>query len=55
MTNEKTVEKLISVDVLDKIKSYVIRIKNTGMGKKQSLEFIEKYIEGVKAESEDKR
>ena len=39
-------------DVLDKIKSYVDHIRNTGMGKKKSLEFIEKFIEGLKAERE---
>ena len=38
--------------VLDKIKGYVDHIRNTGMGKKKSLEFIEKFIEGLKAESE---
>ncbi len=37
------------MDVLDKIKGYVDHIRNTGMGKKKSLEFIEKYIEGLKA------
>jgi len=41
-------------DVLDKIRGYVNHIRNTGMGKKKSLEFIEKFIEGLKAESEDK-
>lgn len=40
-------------DVLDKTKGYVEHIRNTGMGKKKSLNFIEKYIEGLKAESED--
>lgn len=39
---------------LDKIKGYVDHIRNTGMGKKKSLEFIEKFIEGLKAEKEDK-
>lgn len=39
-------------DTLDKIKGYVDHIRNTGMGKKKSLEFIEKFIEGLKAESE---
>ena len=38
-------------DVLNKIKGYVDHIRNTGMGKKKSLEFIEKFIEGLKAES----
>lgn len=41
-------------DTLDKIKSYVDHIRNTGMGKKKSLEFIEKFVEGLKVESEDK-
>jgi hypothetical protein len=40
--------------VLDKIKGYIDHIRNTGMGKKKSLEFIEKFIEGLKAESENK-
>lgn len=39
---------------LDKIKGYVDHIRHTGMGKKKSLEFIEKFIEGLKAEKEDK-
>ena len=39
-------------DVLDKIKGYVDHIRNTGMGKQKSLEFIGKFIEGLKAESE---
>lgn len=39
-------------DVLDKIKGYVDHIRSTGMGKKKSLEFIEKFIEGLKTESE---
>lgn len=39
-------------DTLDKIKGYVDHIRNTGMGKKKSLDFIEKYIEWLKAESE---
>ena len=38
--------------MLDKIKSYIDHIRNTGMGKKKSLEFVEKYIDGLKAESE---
>lgn len=41
-------------DVLDKIKGYIDHIRNTGLGKKKSLEFIEKFIDGLKAESEDK-
>lgn len=40
-------------DVLDKIKDYVDHIRNTGLGKKKSLDFIEKYIDGLKAESKD--
>ena len=39
-------------DVLDKIIGYIDHIRNTGMGKKKSLEFIEKFIEGLKTESE---
>lgn len=38
---------------LDNIKDYIDHIRNTGMGKKKSLEFIEKFIEGLKAESEE--
>lgn len=41
------------VKVLDKLKGYVDHIRNTGMGKKKSLEFIEKFIERLKAESEE--
>ena len=40
-------------ELLDKIKGYVDHIRNTGMGKKKSLEFIEKFIEGLKVESAD--
>lgn len=40
-------------DILVKIKGYIDHIKNTGMGKKKSLEFIEKFIDGLKAESEE--
>ncbi len=40
------------VKVLDKIKSYIDHIRNTGMGKKKSLEFIEKFVDGLNAESE---
>ncbi len=40
-------------DVLDKTKGYVEHIRNTSMGKKKSLNFIEKYIEGLKTESEE--
>ena len=38
--------------ILDKIKGYVDHIRNTGMGKKKSLEFIEKFVEGLKAETQ---
>lgn len=38
--------------ILDKIKDYINHIRGTGLGKKKSLEFIEKYIDGLKAESE---
>ena len=37
---------------LDKIKGYIDHIRNTGMGKKKSLDFIKKFIEGLKSESE---
>ena len=40
-------------ELLDKIKGYVDHIRNTGMGKKKSLDFIEKFIEGLKVESAD--
>lgn len=39
---------------LDKIKDYINHIRNTGLGKKKSLEFLEKYIDGLKAESGNK-
>lgn len=39
-------------NVLDKIKGYVDHIGNTGMGKKKSLEFIDKFIEELQSESE---
>lgn len=39
-------------DIFTKIKGYVDHIRNTGMGKEKSLEFIEKFIEGLKEESE---
>jgi len=41
-------------DVFDKIKDYINHIRNTGLGKKKSLEFIEKYIDGLKSENDDK-
>lgn len=44
----------VPINVFDKIKGYIDHIRNTGMGKKKSLDFIEKFIEGLKAESEDK-
>ncbi len=40
--------------VLDKIKGYVEHIRNTGLGKNKSLEFIENFINGLMAESENK-
>ena len=42
-------------DMLDKIKDYINHIRNTGLGKKKSLEFIEKYIDGLKAEREQSK
>lgn len=36
-------------DAFDKIKDYVDFIKHIGLGKRKSLEFIEKYIDGLKA------
>lgn len=48
-------EKVIVINaVLDKIKSYINHIRNIGLGKKKTLEFIEKFIDGLKAESEDR-
>lgn len=47
---KKAIE-MCKVDVLDEIRGYIDHIRNTGMGKKKSLEFIEKFIEGLKAES----
>jgi len=38
------------IKVLDKIIGYIDHIRNTGMGKKKSLEFIEKFIERYKTE-----
>lgn len=40
----------VAIDELDKIKGYIDRIRNTGMGKEKSLEFIEKFVDGLKAE-----
>lgn len=45
------IEALEQESVLDKIKGYIDHIRNTAMGKKKSLDFIEKYIEGLKTES----
>ena len=45
-------QKYIEREVLDNIKGYIGHIRNTGMGKKKSLDFIEKFIDGLKAESE---
>lgn len=42
-----------NADTLDKIKSYLDHIRNTGMGKEKGLEFIDKFIEGLRAESEE--
>lgn len=51
-TGIRTASRLVD-DELDNIKGYIDHIRNTGMGKKKSLEFIEKFIDGLKAESED--
>ena len=51
---KEILEALEQEPILDKIKGYINYIRNTGMGKEKSLEFIEKFIEGLKAESEDK-
>lgn len=50
---DTAIKALETTDVLEKIKGYVNHIRNTGMGKKKSLEFIEKFIEGLRAESEE--
>lgn len=50
----KAIKALEQESELDKIKGYINYIRNTGMGKNKSLEFIEKFIEGLKAESENK-
>lgn len=52
--SEKAIKSLEQGNVLDKIKGYIDYVRNTGMGKKKSLEFIEKFIEGLKTESEGK-
>jgi hypothetical protein len=52
--HEMAIKALEQDSVLDKIKGYIDHIRNTGMGKKKSLEFIEKFIEGLKTKSEDK-
>jgi hypothetical protein len=49
----KALEQEPKTDVLDKIKGYVDHIRNTSMGKEKSLEFLDKFIEGLKAESEE--
>lgn len=41
---EMAIKALEQEPILDKIKGYIVRIRNTGMGKKKSLEFIEKFI-----------
>ena len=52
--NEKKCKEILEAleqePILDKIKGYVDHIRNTGMGKKKSLEFIEKFVEGLKVE-----
>lgn len=59
-TNGEMIEAMIATqeenevgEVLDKIKDYINHIRNIGLGKKKSLEFIEKYINGLKTESEN--
>ncbi len=49
---ETIIKALEQEPVLDKIKGYINHIRNTGLGKKKSLEFIEKFIDGLKAERE---
>lgn len=48
-TGIKTASRLVD-DKFDNIKGYIDHIRNTGMGKKKSLEFIEKFIDGLKEE-----
>ena len=50
---ETIIKALEQEPVLDKIKGYINHIRNTGLGKKKSLEFIEKFIDGLKSKSEE--
>lgn len=38
------------VEELERINNYISRIRNTGMGKNKSLDFIEKFVNGIKTE-----
>ena len=49
---DEIIKALKQEPMLDKVRGYINHIRNTGWGKKKSLEFIEKYIDGLKAESE---
>lgn len=41
-------KKLVNESILDQIDSYINHIKNSGMGKKKSLDYIEKFINGLR-------
>ena len=47
----RVIKALEQESILDEIKGYIDHIRNAGMGKKKSLEFIEKFVEGLKNES----
>ena len=40
------------VEELERINNYISHIRNTGMGKNKSLDFIEKFVNGIKTERE---
>lgn len=44
----KDLKKLVNESILDKIDNYINHIKNSGMGKKKSLNYIEKFINGLR-------
>ena len=39
---------LVNESILDKIDSYINHIKNSGMGKKKSFDYIKKFINGLR-------
>lgn len=50
LENLPSVKQKSKTNELNKIKRYIKYIKNSGMGKRKSLEYIEKYIDGIKSE-----